>query len=156
MEQPKQKLNWISIVDESELEMEDRQGGSLPEATSDTKEIGSDLKDDNLSISHTLSSPIQIPVSTCEMLTKNNRKCPNLKKKGDDKFCALHRHYYETKCRNEQLNSVPKNNFSREVVSTVPKKKEQDNLEILIENKVKQKIESLDENAKTLLKFLLC
>jgi len=135
----KQKLNWVSVVDESEAEQESNE----------------DIKDNKLEVELVK----EVKVDTCESLTKNNKKCPNLKKKGDDKYCALHRHYYETKCRSEKLNSEPKLKLVepiREVVSTAPKVEKQDNLETLIENKVKQKVELLDESAKMLLKFLLC
>lgn len=137
----KQKLNWISIVDESETEQNSNE----------------DIRDAKLEVEVVK----EIKIDTCECITKNNKKCPNLKKKGDDKFCALHRHYFETKCRSEKLNSEPKVKIlekpSREVVvaSTTTTSRE-NNLETLIENKVKQKVESLDENAKMLLKFLLC
>lgn len=133
----KQKLNWISIVDESETEQNSNE----------------DIKDSKLE--REVVSTIE-KLDTCESMTKNGKKCPNLKKKGDEKYCALHRHYYDTKCRSEKLNSEPKvkipEKSEREVVSTTSKK---DNLETLIENKVKQKIEGLDDNTKMLLKFLL-
>jgi effector-binding domain-containing protein len=136
----KQKLNWVSVVDESESE----------------QNCNEDVKDSKLEVDIVKD----VKLDTCECITKNNKKCPNLKKKGDTMFCALHRHYYDTKCRSEKLNSEPKvkvlENPSREVLSTVPKVKTQDNLETLIEIKVKQKVDGLDENAKMLLKFLLC
>lgn len=136
----KQKLNWVSIVDESEVEQESNE----------------DIKDTKLEVDIVKKEE----ESLCIEITKNKKKCPNLKKKGDDKYCALHRHYHDTKSRSERLNSEQKvkvlENPIREVVSTAPKVQKQDNLESLIENKVKQKVESLDESAKMLLKFLLC
>ena len=84
----KQKLNWVSVVDESESE----------------QNCNEDVKDSKLEVEVIK----EVKLDTCECITKNNKKCPNLKKKGDTMFCALHRHYYDTKCRSEKLNSEPK------------------------------------------------